>query len=63
MPEFSYREVMRTVVAFAVSVGCGDTTSENCTYCESTGVTAGCCTVEICPCGDHICQVLQCTAK
>ncbi len=43
-----------------VTISCGQMSSENCTYFDSSDiadVTDGCCVAEICPCGDHICQV------
>ncbi len=40
-----------------VTIGCGATSSENCTYFTSSTVTNGQCCATICPCGDNICQV------
>ena len=43
----------------SVTLDCGETSSENCTYFESSSPTAGTCKVDICPCSDNICQVSQ----
>ncbi len=41
----------------SVSVGCGEMSSENCTYFNSEAVVqAGACRATICPCGSDICQ-------
>ena len=43
-----------------VSLGCGATSSENCTYFESTsnsGTNAGACRMKLCKCSPDICQV------
>lgn len=37
--------------------GCGRTSSQNCTYFESTGGEVGQCRFRICPCSDNICQL------
>ena len=42
---------------FSVTIGCGQTSSENCTYFDSSSPTAGACSVTICPCSNDICQV------
>eukprot|EP00095_Tigriopus_kingsejongensis_P010885 maker-scaffold86_size395752-snap-gene-2.32 protein:Tk10885 transcript:maker-scaffold86_size395752-snap-gene-2.32-mRNA-1 annotation:"PREDICTED: uncharacterized protein LOC100905950" len=39
------------------SLGCGQTSSENTTYFESTAGTAGDCMATICPAGLNICQI------
>merc|ERR1712001_100514 len=39
------------------SVGCGASSSENCTYFEVTGANDGPCSAEICKCSDDICQI------
>ena len=39
-----------------VTVGCGATSSENCTYFEVTGAIAGACRMNICK-QNNICQV------
>lgn len=37
---------------------CGETKSENCTYfTPPTTVTAGTCSLKICPCNNNICQL------
>ncbi len=41
----------------SVAINCGQSSSENCTYFESSSPTAGVCMAKICPCGDNICQV------
>ncbi|XP_059097889.1 uncharacterized protein LOC131892134 [Tigriopus californicus] len=38
-------------------LGCGSTSSQNCTYFESTGTEAGSCRMKICPCNGNICQL------
>ncbi len=40
-----------------VTLTCGEVSSENCTYFESSSPVAGACTVTICPCNNDICQV------
>jgi len=42
---------------FEVTLGCGATSSENCTYFASTAGETGQCCATICPCGSNICQV------
>jgi len=42
-----------------VTMGCGQTSVENCTYFDSNNVAAGGCSATICPCGNNICQVSQ----
>lgn len=42
---------------FLVVFGCGRTSSQNCTYFESTGGEVGQCRFRICPCSDNICQL------
>ena len=36
---------------------CGQTSSENCTYFESTGSEIGACQLEICRCSSNVCQL------
>jgi hypothetical protein len=44
---------------FPVTLGCGGTSSQNCTYFESSGtVGAGQCAATICKCSSDICQVI-----
>ena len=43
--------------SISVTLGCGGTASENCTYFESTGNEMGACRAKICPCNDNICQM------
>ena len=41
-----------------VELGCGQRTSENCSYFISSGtVDAGECRLTVCPCSDDICQL------
>ena len=41
-----------------VTLRCGGSSSENCTYFESSGTAAtGACRAQICPCSNNICQV------
>ncbi len=44
-------------VCCTFTIGCGGTSSENCTYFQSGGSEIGQCCATICPCGDNICQV------
>merc|ERR1712226_364699 len=37
--------------------GCGMTTSENCTYFDSSSPSAGACALEVCKCSSDICQL------
>merc|ERR1711971_124357 len=39
------------------TLGCGETSSENCTYFQSGGQEVGQCRIKICPCSDNICQL------
>ena len=48
-----------SLICFLVSINCGARSSQNCTYFESSGVTAGNCRATICPCSDTICQVIR----
>ena len=40
-----------------VTLGCGQTSTENCSYFQSVGGEIGECRVKICPCREHICQL------
>ena len=42
---------------FSVTSRCGATSSENCTYFESSGAESGACRLKICKCSSNICQV------
>ena len=42
---------------FTVTVGCGGSSSENCTYFEVTGANNGPCVAQICKANSNICQV------
>ncbi len=48
------------VLRTQVTSTCGEMSSENCTYFDSSGgtVSAGACSLVICPCGQGICQVV-----
>ena len=45
------------LLLFTVTVGCGATINENCTYFEATGLGSGECRTMLCPCSNNICQV------
>ncbi len=40
-----------------VTVNCGASSNENCTYFESTGSEIGACQIEICRCNSNVCQL------
>ena len=40
-----------------VQLSCGQTSSENCTYFQSSTNEVGQCRIKICPCSDNICQL------
>jgi len=44
-------------VCCTFTLGCGGTSSENCTYFQSGGQEVGQCRLKICPCSDNICQL------
>merc|ERR1712165_251139 len=44
-------------VCCTFSIGCGGSSSENCTYIEITSPSAGKCTPQICPTTSNICQI------
>merc|ERR1719225_1842890 len=45
-------------VCCTFTLGCGGSSSENCTYFDSaTTVATGSCKAKICPCNDNICQM------
>merc|ERR1712115_445924 len=48
---------MNPTVATSVTAGCGNTFSENCTYFDSSTVTAGSCAASVCKCQTNICQM------
>ena len=48
---------MTLIQYFPVTVGCGQTSSENCTYVEASSLNAGSCRTRICPCSNNICQM------
>jgi hypothetical protein len=41
----------------SVSLNCGGSSSQNCTYFVSTGTEVGECTMSVCPCNNNICQL------
>ena len=45
------------MIILSVTLGCGQTSSENCTYFQSGGQEVGQCRIKICPCSDDICQL------
>ena len=45
------------ILFFIVTLSCGATSSENCTYFQSSTNDPGACRVTICPCSDNICQL------
>ena len=51
------REMILIVHLLLVTIACGATTSENCTYFESQGSETGACRAKICKCDSNICQV------
>ena len=56
----SYVELKKEVLmseSILVQKSCGDTSSENCTYFQSSGTEVGQCRLRICPCNDNICQL------
>ncbi len=48
---------IRDSLSVSVTLHCGGTSSQNCTFFQSTGADSGCCTAKICPCNDNICQL------
>ena len=44
-------------IIIAVQLSCGQMSSENCTYFQSSGSEVGQCRIKICPCSDNICQL------
>ncbi len=40
-----------------INVGCGQRSSENCTYVEASGASAGECISEVCKCHENVCQL------
>ena len=47
---------IKHALSFSVTVGCGSSSGENCTYFEVTGAVAGACASQICV-SDDVCQV------
>ena len=56
MSHFAFVSEIKHALSFSVTVGCGTTSGENCTYFEVTGAVAGTCASQICPSAD-VCQV------
>ena len=48
---------IRLILLIIVQRSCGDTSSENCTYFQSSGTEVGQCRLKVCPCSDNICQL------
>ncbi len=47
-----------TFLGIIVTLGCGSSSSENCTYFENTsGSLTGSCRAQICRCSSSICQI------
>eukprot|EP00095_Tigriopus_kingsejongensis_P003561 maker-scaffold877_size102761-snap-gene-0.12 protein:Tk03561 transcript:maker-scaffold877_size102761-snap-gene-0.12-mRNA-1 annotation:"PREDICTED: uncharacterized protein LOC100161421" len=44
-------------VCCTFTLNCGASSTENCTYFESTGGEVGACRATVCPCSDNICQL------
>ena len=53
---FAFVNEIKHALSFSVTVGCGTTSGENCTYFEVTGAVSGTCASQICPSAD-VCQV------
>lgn len=51
------KSIVPLIILVLVQKGCGDTSSENCTYFQSSGTEVGQCRLKICPCSDNICQL------
>jgi len=44
-------------VCCTFTLGCGASTSENCTYFEASSLANGACAAEICKCNSNVCQI------
>ena len=53
---FAFVNEIKHALSFSVTVGCGSSSGENCTYFEVTGAVAGSCASQICA-SDDVCQV------
>ena len=51
------KSIVDLIILVLVQKGCGDTSSENCTYFQSSGTEVGQCRLKVCPCSDNICQL------
>ena len=51
------KKLVTSLIFFTVTVGCGATINENCTYFEATGLGSGECRTMLCPCSNNICQM------
>ena len=49
--------LLRFIFYLLVQKMCGESSSENCTYFQSSGTEVGQCRLKICPCNDNICQL------
>ena len=56
MSHFAFISEIKHALSFSVTVGCGSSSGENCTYFEVTGAVAGSCASQICA-SDDVCQV------
>ena len=52
-----YPEIFNQRILFTVSITCGQTSTENCTYFDNSGANLGACSATICPTTNNICQV------
>ena len=55
--QFHYPTATSGLFFILVTIGCGATSSENCTYFESSAAPDGGCVGKICKCNTDICQV------
>ena len=49
--------ITNPIILISVTLGCGGTSAQNCTYFQSGGQEVGQCRLKICPCSDNICQL------
>ena len=47
----------KLLILLVVTLGCGASTSENCTYFEASSLANGACAAEICKCNSNVCQI------
>ncbi len=62
----SYKSIMSSLnipfidsFVVPVTLRCGSSSNENCTYFESSGSEIGGCSVKICQCDSNVCQVME----